>query len=311
MLKPAKAKARAAAAPPPPPPAPGARFHSANPPRTVTTQAELDAHVDDLSSDDEVAKNTAGRVPREWYAEEAHVGYDVSGARIARGARGADGIDRFLAAQDDPLHRWTIYDEENDEEMVLSKRDVQILRRMRDANFAHPEFDAYPEMVDVFSSELEPHSLHGGTEPKRRFLPSRWEAIRVNRLAKAIRAGTYVVAPPRAPGDAPPEAPSYLLWGEDDMAIGYEGARSRFAPPPLPAPKAAPPGHAASYNPPAEYLFTAEERAVWAATAPADRPLSFVPAAHTSLRAVPLYAKGVREAFERCVGAHARERARL
>ena len=272
---------------------------SSNPPRVPTTAAELHAHADDLSSDDEQPKNTIGRVPLEWYKDEAHIGYDVSGARIARARGRKDGIDRFLAAQDDPLFKWTIYDEENDEEMVLSKRDVTLLRRLRDANFAHPEFEAYPDLLDISSSVLEPHSLHGGTEPKRRFLPSHWEAIRVNALVRAIRAGTYNAK--RVP-DADAPAPVYLMWaGEGDVAIGYEGGRDAFAPPPLPAPKLPPPGHAASYNPPPEYLMTDEERAAWDALPEAERPLKFVPVKYGSLRAVPAYSRGVRELFERCL----------
>ncbi len=58
----------------------------------------------------------------------------------------------------------------------------------------------------------------------------------------------------------------YLMWGDDDVAIGYEG-RPRKAPPPIPAPKTKLPGHASSYNPPPEYLLTAEERKQWCARA--------------------------------------------
>ncbi len=255
--------------------------------------------VDDLSSDDEQQKNTVGNVPLEWYADQAHIGYDLSGRRIARRA-GRDGIDNFLASQDDPHHRWTIYDEENDEEVVLSKRDVQILRRIRDANYAHAEFEAYPEPLT--STEVEVHPLiGGGTEPKRRFLPSKWEALRVKRIAKAIREGTYKVA--RKPAEERGAgAPAYLLWGEDGFAIGVGGrGGGAHLPPPLPAPKPPPPGHAASYNPPPEYLLTPEERATWEATPPSQRPLAFVPQRFGALRAVPLYAGGVREAFERCL----------
>jgi ribosome biogenesis protein ERB1 len=264
----------------------------------VTTQAELDLGVDDLSSDDEQPKNTVGKVPLEWYADQAHIGYDLAGKRIARGA-GKDGIDRFLASQDDPRHRWTIYDEENDEEVVLSKRDVQILRRIRDANYAHAEFEAYPEILE--STEVEVHPLYGGTEPKRRFLPSKWEALRVKRIARAIRDGTYKVAPAPAE-ERGANAPAYLLWGEDGFAIGVGGrGGGAHMPPPLPAPKPLPPGHAASYNPPPEYLLSPEERATWEATPPSQRPLAFVPQRYGALRSVPLYAAGVREAFERCL----------
>ncbi len=137
----------------------------------------LRLHTDDLSSDDESPRNTIGNVPQEWYKDYDHIGYDVSGKPIAR-KRGRDGIDTFLKSQDDPLHRWTIYDSDNDEEIVLSKRDVLILKNLNAGTYAHPEFDetspAY-DTTDIYSRELEIHPLGHADEPKRRFLPSKWE----------------------------------------------------------------------------------------------------------------------------------------
>ena len=45
----------------------------------------------------------------------------------------------------------------------------------------------------------------------------------------------------------------------------------------IPAPKMVLPGHSESYNPPPEYLFTAEERLKWLATEPEDRRQNFMP----------------------------------
>ena len=272
----------------------GGRFHSQNPPRTSHTPYEVALGIEDLSSDDEEVKNTVGNVPLAWYAEEGHIGYDLSGQRIAR-RQGKDGIDTFLSSVDNPLHKWTIYDEENDEEIVLSKRDVQILRRIREAGYAHSEFEAYPDFVD--RGEVEVHPLHGGLEPKRRFLPSKWEASRVRKIAAAIQAGTYTV---KARRDASAPAPVYLLWGADGCALGVGGI-DKHAPPPLPAPRPPPPGHAASYNPPPEYLLTPAEAAEMAALPPSQRPLNFRPTRFTALRSVPLYQPGVQEMFERCL----------
>lgn len=272
------------------------RYAAANPLREPVAEKTIQMHTDDLSSDDEAPKNTVGNVPREWYADYDHIGYDVSGKAIAKSKR-ADGIDRFLQSQDDPNFKWTIYDEQNDEEVVLSKRDVQIIQRLRGADYAHPEFDPYSieyNTTDTAAAEKELYPLHGGTEPKRRFLPSRWEAIRINKIVKAIREGRFHKKEAKSK-----EQPVYLLWGDDDAAIGYEARRG--APPPLPAPKMALPGHAASYNPPPEYLMTEEEKEAWQAAAPSERPLDFIPRRFTNLRSVPLYAAGIRERFERCL----------
>lgn len=54
------------------------------------------------------------------------------------------GIDRFLQSQDDPNFRWRIMDERNGEEITLSRREVELLRRVQTNKFPHPEFNAYP-----------------------------------------------------------------------------------------------------------------------------------------------------------------------
>jgi ribosome biogenesis protein ERB1 len=279
-----------------------ARRSSSNPTAEARrpTAAQLAEHVDDLSSDDEEVKNTIGYVPIEWYKDYDHIGYDLAGEQVVRKAR-ADGIDRFLASQDDPLFKWTIYDEVNDEEIVLSKRDVAMLKRIRAGNYGHTGFNAYPDSTapDLLDSEKEIHPIAVGTEPKARFLPSKWEAIRIAKIVKAIKNGTYKsVAASALEREAASKA--YLIWGEDDKAIGGL-ERSKYAPPPLPAPKMPPPGHAASYNPAPEFLLSPDEEAAWRAAEPKDRPLDFVPRKFTSLRAVPLYAAGIRERFERCL----------
>lgn len=37
---------------------------------------------------------------------------------------------------------------------MLSKRDVQIIRRMQAGNFAHPEFNPYPEYIDYNTGNM-------------------------------------------------------------------------------------------------------------------------------------------------------------
>lgn len=44
-------------------------------------------------------RNTIGEVPLEWYRDEEHVGYDVSGKKIKKQAR-KDKIESFLAGAD-------------------------------------------------------------------------------------------------------------------------------------------------------------------------------------------------------------------
>ncbi|KAI5065762.1 hypothetical protein GOP47_0018386 [Adiantum capillus-veneris] len=52
------------------------------------------------SSEDEVpSRNTIGNVPLEWYKDEQHIGYDLSGTKISRREK-KDQLDSFLARSD-------------------------------------------------------------------------------------------------------------------------------------------------------------------------------------------------------------------
>ncbi|POM74727.1 hypothetical protein PHPALM_8271, partial [Phytophthora palmivora] len=128
-------------------------------------------HVDDLSSDDEENVNTIGNVPLRWYEDYDHIGYNVDGKKIMKSNNG-DGIDNAIAAKDDPNYDRTVYDAYNDRKIVISDRDMEIIRRMQAGAFAHPEFEAYPDYVDIYSSNKIIHSMGNDLEPKSRFLPS-------------------------------------------------------------------------------------------------------------------------------------------
>jgi len=71
--------------------------------------------------------------------------------------------------------------------------------------------------------------------------------------------------------------------------------------PAIPAPKLKLPGHAESYNPSEEYLFTEEELKEWNENDPSDRELNFVPKKYDSLRKVQAYEGLIKERFERCL----------
>ena len=64
-----------------------------------------------------------------------------------------------------------------------------------------------------------------------------------------------------------------LLWQE----------KKRRGPLHIPAPKIPLPGHAASYRPPDEYLFTEEEAKKWEEQDPEERQHDFIPKKHNSL----------------------------
>jgi len=265
--------------------------------RTLDAQRLL--NIDDLSSDDdEVAENgnTIGRVPLHWYDAFDHIGYDVTGQKMQK-RKGGDRIDAALANRDDPAASRTVYDMYNDRHVVLSEREMEIIRRVQAGAFAHPEYDDTPDYIDYESSILEVMPLSAQPEPKRRFVPSKWEMMKVMKIVKAIKEGRYKEGEKASekPGDKPPV---YLIWNDEEDEVIADSKRMQYH---LPAPKMPLPGHAESYNPPAEYLLTEAEAAQMEEMDEKERPFNFAPKKHDCLRHVAGYDDFVKERFERCL----------
>jgi len=271
----------------------------------------------DSSEDERAARNTVGNVPLQWYEGEAHVGYDLQGAKIlkAHGGRGAagDGLDALLAKADSSRAWRTLYDAAEDATYTLTGAEVALLRRLRAGELPHLQLDAYAPALDWADLDgvLGPPGasyrfpFSQAPEPKRRFLPSKWEAKRVVKLIRALRRGWIKPRAEReaaaAAAAAPP--PAYLLWDEAGEALEGAGAGgktgaglSRIAPPQM-----ALPGHDQSYNPSLEYLPSAAEEAALAEQAEYTGRAVFVPRRYASMRCVPAYPRAVRDAFDRCL----------
>ncbi|CAH8383712.1 unnamed protein product [Eruca vesicaria subsp. sativa] len=251
------------------------------------------------SSEDEVApRNTVGDVPLEWYKDEKHIGYDITGKKITKKEK-QDKLDSFLATMDDSKNWRKIYDEYNDEEVELTKEESKLIRRMLKGEAPHADFDPYAPYVDWFKWEDAIHPLSSAPEPKRRFIPSKWEAKEVVKLVRAIRKGLIKF-------DKPEEEPNvYLLWGDDSSTSDQKSKHLTY----IPAPKQKLPGHEESYNPPSEYIPTEEEKASYELMYEEDRP-KFIPKRFKSLRSIPAYENAVLELFLRCLDLYlcARER---
>ncbi len=256
------------------------------------------------SSEDERMVNTVGNVPMEWYEHEEHIGYDREGKKILRKTSKQDRIDSWLSGNDDKAGWRTVYDEVNDEKVKLTPKEVDILTRVADGKFPHSDFDQYAPMLRMKQHVAGGiHPLINPTEPKARFVPSKWEAKAVVKIVRAMRRGD--IKPPETEAEKEAkERQGYLLWGDDDRAEDPENmskaARARKLMQ-VSAPKVAPPGHAESYNPPAEYLPSEEELMAWKDMAPEDRPHNFDPTKFGSMRQIPAYGRFVNERFERCL----------
>ncbi|XP_061375970.1 ribosome biogenesis protein BOP1 homolog [Gastrolobium bilobum] len=245
--------------------------------------------VESDSSEDEVApRNTIGDVPLKWYEDEPHIGYDLKGKKIKKKEK-QDKLGYFLANVDDSKNWRKIYDEYNDEEVELTKDEIKIVRRLLKNRAPHPDFDPYPNYVDWFKWDDAKHPLSNAPEPKRRFIPSKWEAKKVVQYVRAIRKGLITFDKPKEE-DGP-----YLLWG-DDSGSAEKANHLAY----IPAPKQKFPGHEESYNPPLEYIPTQEEINAYQLMYEEDRP-KFIPKSFTSMRSIPAYDNAMKDCFERCL----------
>lgn len=153
------------------------------------------------------------------------------------------------------------------------------------------------------------HPLNSAPEPKRRFVPSKWEHEKVMKIVRAIRhvickltlvfflmiQGQVSLDKPEKKSEADAV---YDIWANSLEESGAIAARRAIH---IPAPKLSLPGHDESYNPPAEYLLTPEEERRWRDTDAEDRKRDFIPQKYNSLRLVPGYSKFVHERFNRCL----------
>ncbi|KAJ3152345.1 Ribosome biogenesis protein erb1 [Geranomyces michiganensis] len=251
--------------------------------------------VYDADDSDEETTNTIGNVPKEWYEDFPHVGYSIDGKPIMKGTEGKkDQLDEFLSLQDDPNAWRSVYDDVEDKDVVLTKEELEMVKRIQKGEFPDATSNPYEDQVEWFSSQTLATPLSAAPEPKRRFVPSKWEAQRIMHIVRAIRSGRLV------PGAKKPERKDlhnqsfFDIWGDAiepvDRGIMH-----------IAAPKQALPHHDESYNPPDEYLPTEEEAAEWKALDAADRPKNYLPRKHENLRSVPGYDRFIQERFDRCL----------
>ena len=212
-----------------------------------------------------------------------------------------DHIERFLAQVDNPDEWRTLRNSDGSEKLVLSEQELSLIARLYSNQMGDADYNPFEPTVEWFTSQTMVTARPAPTEPKRRFIPSAHEAREIIRLVKAIRNGSR-------PADGKTKKPAkprfYDIWGETDSSI-LDAAIAR--PNHIAAPKTRLPGNAESYNPPAEYLFTAEEEEAWRqrqAKIDPDVPFNpqdFLPQKYAAMRLVPAFANAVKERFSRCL----------
>ncbi|KAJ8883450.1 hypothetical protein PR048_015293 [Dryococelus australis] len=263
-------------------------------------------------------RNTVGNIPMKWYDEYKHLGYDWDGKKILKPPQG-DALDNFLKRMEDPNFWRTVKDPQTGQDVILCDADVDLIQRIQSQKVPDAEFDEYAPWIEWFSSEVMKMPVRKFPEHKRSFLPSRSEKQKVSRIVHAIKMGW--IKPREKKVDTGPKF--YMLWQSDDSAEQMRRIHNH-----IPAPKRNLPGHAESYNPPAEYLFDKREVSQsglllivmlnsfflkqWRKlkATPWKRKLHFIPEKHSCLREVPAYKRYIRERFLRCLDLYLCPRAR-
>ncbi|KAI0959806.1 Ribosome biogenesis protein erb1 [Taiwanofungus camphoratus] len=253
-------------------------------PKRVYPEIEPDYDSDSSTED---TPNRVGNIPMHWYDDLPHVGYDINGKKVLRPARG-DELDKFLETVEDPSSWTTAFDKKAQMDKPLTPEELDLIRRLQENEIPDAQYDPYEPTVEWFTGKgkEEVMPLSAAPEPKRRWVPSKWEKQKVMKIVRAIRQGRII---PNKPKTASTQPQFYAIWNEEPSAH----------PAPLPAPKPRLPTHAESYNPPEEYLPTEEERKQWEETDKEDRERDFLPQKHSALRLVPAYDQFIQERFSR------------
>jgi ribosome biogenesis protein ERB1 len=147
---------------------------------------EIEADYDSDSSTEDV-ENTVGNVPMEWYDDFPHIGYDIDGKRVLRPAKG-DELEKFLSTMDDPDSWRSVAVDKEGKDMVLNDEELDIIRRIQGGDIPDADYNPYEPTVEWFSSKKEIMPLSAAPEPKRRFVPSKWEA-------KKVQCRIYMLSP--------------------------------------------------------------------------------------------------------------------
>ncbi|XP_014273878.1 ribosome biogenesis protein BOP1 homolog [Halyomorpha halys] len=266
----------------------------------ISKEDDYEEYASHDTSDEEDIRNTVGNIPMNWYDEYEHIGYDWEGKKILKPNQG-DQIDMFLKKMEDPNFWRTVKDPQTGQDVVLSDKDIELIKRIESHKIPDKDYDDYAPWVEWFTSEVMEMPLRKFPEHKRSFLPSKDEMKKVSKYVHAMKMGwmktrrAMKLAEKRKLDRGPQ---FYMLWHSDDAADEMRRIHNH-----IPAPKRPLPDHSESYNPPEEYLFNQQELKKWNREKKSigNKKLHFVPQKYNSLREVPSYKRFIRERFLRCL----------
>ncbi|XP_039277204.1 ribosome biogenesis protein BOP1 homolog [Nilaparvata lugens] len=259
-----------------------------------------DEYASGDTSDEEDIRNTIGNIPVNWYDDYKHIGYDWEGKKIIKPDHG-DKLDYFLRRMEDPNFWRTVRDPKTGQDVVLSDKDVQLIHRLESQKIPDEAYDEYAPWIEWFTSEVMKMPLRKFPDSKKSFIPSLDEKRKVAKMVHALKMGwmkssKQIRKENQMKDEKGPEF--YMLWQSDDVAEEMRRIHRH-----IPAPKRPLPGHAESYNPPEEYLFTEKELKKFedSKRSVGNKKLHFIPKKYECLRKVPAYDRYIIERFNRCL----------
>ena len=205
------------------------------------------------SSDEEVLIRT-GNVPREWYKEYDHAGYDINSKKVIKPPK-EDEVEKFIKHANDKNWWRNIFDEENNKQIYISQKDIELIKRIKAGKYANPELQGenYEYFESTLEKELFPASNH--RKGKKYYEVSKNEKKLINRIITAYKNGFIKLF------DEEKEVKKDVDEGLYDMWIAENTDPNRYQPGKgYPAPKRPLPDVEESYNPPDNVIESLAER---------------------------------------------------
>lgn len=88
---------------------------------------------------------------------------------------------QFIERQNDKDWLYKIRDELNLRDVKLSKGDIELIQRIRAGKVADKNFNPEDFTLEFANEHKFIHPFQAN-EPKRRFQPSKWERLRINKI---------------------------------------------------------------------------------------------------------------------------------
>ena len=190
-------------------------------------------------SDDENIQVRTGQVPKAWYNKEEHVGYNVKGDRLIK-TKEKSQMDRIIEAEENPDFWRYVFDEMNNKEVYLTNDQLELVNKIRNRVIIDDHIREAEYKLDIEPNEAE---MYHNPVKKRNFLPSIFEAKKIQKIIRGIKSG-FIKLDDHKPKSNPVD--SFLNQVSDSWQF-KESEQLRM--PNLLPPKLPLPGHEASFNP--------------------------------------------------------------